>query len=63
MSRTITLKLTEKEANALCHAIGNSLSGDETELLALFNEDRASMRSALRAFKKLTAAINGGGVR
>ena len=63
MSRTITLKLTQKEADALCHAAGNTLASDDNELLELFNQDRAAMWSAVRAFNKLKSAITAGGSR
>lgn len=63
MNRIITLKLTQKEADALCHAAGNSLDTDDNELLGLFNEDRTAMWAAVRAFEKLRAAINARGAR
>lgn len=61
MSRNITLRLTQREAEALCHAAGNSLQGDEMENLALFNDERISLSAALRAIRKLEHEIYGGG--
>ena len=63
MSRTITLKLTQTEADALCHAAGNSLNSDQDDLIGLFNEDRTAMLAAVRALKKLRTAINAGDAR
>ena len=61
MKRNITIRLTQREAEALCHAAGNSLQGDEMENLALFNDERISLSAALRAIRKLEREIYGGG--
>lgn len=63
MIRPIILRLTKKEADALQHAAGNSLCGDENEIMNLFNDDSIAIKAAMRAFGKLNKAIREGGAR
>jgi hypothetical protein len=57
-SRTkyITVKLTEKEAEALLHALGNS-TGFGDDMKAIFGDDKRRMKSCWDGEEKIKRAL------